>query len=143
MGKFLKHWLVAFIALFILDLVWHLLIAGKFYEAQLVGTQRYDAGGKLAPLIPFVVLSDVIVSFGYTWLVTSASSVNRKYVLNGLVVGLMVVGSYTILNHAILPNWPLGVVAVDILQAAIFGLGLGFVFKWLNRPSAGMQTPTM
>lgn len=133
--KFYRNWFITLVVLVVMDVVWHIVIFKSFYGSALDGVARVE-GGRLSPLIPFIILGDIVVSFGYTYLVSALSLADRKFVLNGLVVGLVVTGSFSIFNYALIPNWPMSVVVVDALNGAVFGAVIGWLLKALNKSAS-------
>lgn len=130
--KFFRNWLISFIVLVIIDVLWHRFILGSFYGDAAAGIQRV-VNDRLAPLIQFIILGDVLVSFGYAYLITLSSALNKKYVLNGLIIGLVLTGSYSIYNYALIPNWPAALTVVDVINGMVFGAIQGLLIKYLDR----------
>lgn len=132
-AKFYKHWLVVFIVLFVVDFLWHGAIFSKFYAGQLEEIGRFAASGKLSPLIAFLAIGDILVSLGYTYFVTAVSATTKKYVTNGFVAGLVITGSFTMFNHAILNEWGMAITLADLAYGIVAGLVLGCVLMWLKK----------
>jgi uncharacterized membrane protein len=130
--KLLKNWLIVFVVLVVIDIVWHKVIFGSFLNEQFKGV-AYFTGGEFFPLIQFIILGDILVSFGYAYLVSEMSRSSGKYILNGALFGLVVNGSYSIYDYALLPNWPAAVVIVDVLNGIVFGAVIGAVLQYLNK----------
>lgn len=130
--KFYKNWLVSFIVLFLVDFLWHGLIFAAFYAKQLADIGRFS-GGKLAALVPFLAIGDILVALGYSYFVPAASAVTKRYVVNGLVAGIVITGSFAIFNHAILAGWANAIMGADLAYGVVAGLILGTLQKFLNR----------
>ena len=135
-GKFFKNWGLSFILEFVLTYVWHGIVFVSFYSGQLQKIGHFTADGKLAPLIAFLALGDILLGLGYSYFLPAISAVNGKYVVNGLVFGLVATGSLTILNHGIIAEWGFGILFADLCFGIIAGLLQGVLQKRLNRVSA-------
>ena len=129
--SFLKNWVAVFITLLVMDVVWHKLIFGWFYNQYFTGVARY-VGGEFLPLVEFIVIADILVAYGFAYIVKGLSQANGKWLVNGLLFGLIVNGAYTIYGYAIIPGWQPAMVVLDIITGAVFGAVLGMLLKKLS-----------
>lgn len=133
MGKFLRNWIIVFVILFIVDFLWHGLIFKNFYTSGLIDFAR-SSGGKLAGLVQYMIIADLLASLAYSYFVPASSSADSKYVKNTIVLTLAVVGFYAFTNAALIDGWGFGVTLADLAYAIVAGSVLGLVIKRLNAP---------
>ncbi len=132
MGKFIRNWSFSFVLAVIPDVLWHRVFFGSFYGTSHEGVARV-VDGRLAPLIPFIIVMDIFFALGFTYFVNRVSMQNNRYVLNGLLFGLVVVGYFSLASYALVPNWHAGVAVLDVGAGLLAGLLQGLLFWYLNR----------
>lgn len=97
------------ISLVLIDSVWILFIAKKFY-AEHMGF-LFSKTINLAPVMVFYPLYAV----GIVFLVVLPSQSWVEVLWKGALLGLVSYGAYDLTNHATIPNWPVVMTIVDIL----------------------------
>ena len=92
-----------------IDFLWLLVIARGFYDKQLKAFER-------TVNLPAALLVYVLIPLGIYWFVFPKAGMEPKQALLwGAVYGLIVYGVYDLTGLAILKNWPVTMVVVDIL----------------------------
>lgn len=135
MGKFIRNWFFSFALAVIPDVLWHRVLLGGFYGTNHQGVARV-VDGRLAPLIPFIIVMDILFALGFTYFVNTVSMKNKKFVLNGLFFGLVVTGYFSLASYALVPNWHAGIAVLDVGAGLLAGLLQGLLFWYLNRKEA-------
>jgi uncharacterized membrane protein len=131
-GKFIRNWFFSFVLAVLPDILWHRFLFGSFYGSSQKGIERV-ANGHLAPLIPFIIVMDILLAFGFTYFMNGLSTVNKRYILNGLLFGLIVTGYFSLASYALIPGWHPAVSALDAGAGLLAGLLQGLLFSYLNR----------
>ena len=131
-NRFYRNWLLSFVALFLIDVIWHALLFPGFYVRTMGDVVRI-AGGRPAPLIPVIAVGDILTSLGYTYFVTATSIANKRFLANGVLAGLVLQGPFTIWNYALIVKWDAVLAAFDLVYAAVQGVIQGFLLMRLNR----------
>lgn len=94
-----------------LDALWILVLAKKFYAAQM--GFLFSSSIKLAPAALFYPLYALgVVLLAVLPAVSSASWVEALW--RGALLGLVAYGAYDLTNHATIANWPLSMTIVDM-----------------------------
>jgi len=129
--RFLGLWLVAFIVTVAIDVLWHRFIFGSWYGAN--GTAARIVNGRLAPIIPFIIIADLLYSGALVYFGGIVSTINKKYVLNGALLGLLVTGYFSLCAYALVPNWSGKVGVADTLAGIVIGVAVGSLLKFWDR----------
>lgn len=111
--QFLYLYLISIPIFLIIDLLWVGVIAKNFYWSKL----GYLFGEmKWTPLIIFYI----VFLFGLTYFVTSPhlESGVMKIVFAGGLFGLVTYGTYDLVNHGTIKDWPLSITVVDLIWGA-------------------------
>ena len=141
MSKFIRNWIIVFVVLFLIDFVWHGAIFKGYYTSQLIDFAR-SSSGKLAGLVQYMIIADLLASLAYSYFVPARSSADGAYLKNTIVLALIVVGFYAFTNAALIDGWGFGVVLADLAYAIVAGAVVGFVIRRLNAPKPASTVVT-
>ena len=130
-----KTWLASFVAVVLANALVHNLIIDKFYEIDLIKILRTIKDPAVPALelnvISYAVLTAVMVFF------ISKALPKRHIVpmgtLYGMLFGLAVFLLHTCVNYAMLRNWSVAIVIIEIcwgiLQGGLIGYITAFIYK--------------
>lgn len=127
-----KSFLLMFFFLILMDSLWMGLIAKSFYSRQLSPFITIE-NGKINVIYWAAGLVYLLLTVGILAFVFPAAQ-NFKHVcfLSG-VFGFIVYGIYEFTNYAIIKNWTLDMVIVDILWGTFLcASAAGFSWRFLN-----------
>lgn len=115
MLRFIKLFVIGFVALVTMDLVWLGGIMSSFYATQLGHIARMS-GGSISPDKLTAIATWVLITLGSIIFVlprTQHGSIAYAFCM-GAVYGLVVYGVYDLTNYATLAQWPWAVVVIDV-----------------------------
>ncbi len=132
---FIKHLILNLVLLFILDSIWLKGFAGSFFAKQLKEIGRFTQAGdfnvRILPGIFVYLLMAVAVE---VFLFQNASiRTAKEYVLYGALLGLVVYGVFDGTNRAIIENYPLPMVLVDVAWGTFLFAAIAYVNFELRR----------
>jgi len=108
---FIKLYLIALPVFFIIDMVWLVLVAKKFYNTHLGFLMRSDINW-YAAVIFYLLFIGGLVAFVISPAVEKHSLMHA--LLYGALFGLITYATYDLTNLATLKDWPLLVTIVDL-----------------------------
>jgi len=128
---FIKLFLIALPVFFVIDMVWLVLVAKKFYQEQ-IGFLMKPEINWFAAIIFYLLFIAGLVIFVISPAVEKHSWVHA--ILFGALFGLITYATYDLTNLATMRDWPLLVTAVDliwgtVLAASISGITYFFAGK--------------
>lgn len=128
---FIKLFLIALPVFFVIDMVWLVLVAKKFYQEQIGFLMKPDINW-FAAIIFYLLFIAGLVIFVISPAVEKHSWVHA--ILFGALFGLITYATYDLTNLATMRDWPLLVTAVDliwgtVLAASISGITYFFAGK--------------
>jgi uncharacterized membrane protein len=130
---YLKLYICTLLAFFVIDMVWLAVVARGFYQKHLGFLLRTDPNWAAAILFYLLFVLGVLVFVVVPSL--QADSI-KKVLIMGALFGLITYATYDLTNLATVKDWPLIVVAVDMLWGTILATlvsYLGFLAgKWLQ-----------
>jgi uncharacterized membrane protein len=130
---YLKLYICTLLAFFVIDMVWLAVVARGFYQKHLGFLLRTDPNWTAAILFYLLFVLGVLVFVVVPSL--QADSI-KKVLIMGALFGLITYATYDLTNLATVKDWPLIVVAVDMLWGTILATlvsYLGFLAgKWLQ-----------
>jgi uncharacterized membrane protein len=124
MLTFLKYYLVAFGAFFVLDLFWLGWLGRDIYRRYLGHLMRDPVDWSAA--IPFYLI--FLAGLVYFAVLPSANEPAYMALLRGAAFGLVTYATYELTNRAVLANWPWPIVFIDIL----WGIVLSAAVSWAS-----------
>jgi uncharacterized membrane protein len=128
--NFFKNVVINLILFLALDAVWIQVFAGRFYAEQLTAIGRFTESGdwdiRLLPAVGVYICMSVAVEvfiFGNKSLTSM-----QQYLRAGALLGFVTYGVYDLTNRAVLAEYPMGMVVVDML----WGTSLFVAIVWIN-----------
>ena len=103
-----KRYFIALGIVLGIDLVWLLVLMTGFYDTQLIGFARTN-------VIWSALLAWALIPLGIVVFVDKIAKSKKEYAIYGGVYGLILYGMYEFTNYAILANWTLPMVIVDVI----------------------------
>jgi len=115
--QIIKPIIAIMITLLALDFLWLGFISRNFFKTQIGGIMKTSP-----TLIPAAFVYILLTVGIFIFVLNNPFSNDPKSVfLIGSLFGLVVYGTYELTNFSMLNNWPIKVVAVDILWGAFLG----------------------
>ena len=121
---FIKLFLIALPVFFIIDMVWLLLVAKKFYQEQIGFLMKPDINW-VAAIIFYLLFIAGLVIFVISPAVEKHSWVQA--LLFGALFGLITYATYDLTNLATLQNWPLLVTVVDLIWGTVLASSISLI----------------
>jgi uncharacterized membrane protein len=109
---FIKLFIIALPVLFLIDMVWLLLVARKFYSEKIGFLMKPDVN-YIAVIIFYLVFIAGLVSF-----VIAPATEKQSWthaLLYGIFFGLVTYATYDLTNLATIKDWPTTVTIVDLV----------------------------
>ena len=113
---FIRLFLIALPAFFIIDMIWLVLVAKKFYNEQIGFLMRPDIVWPAA-IIFYLLFIAALVVFVISPAIEKHSWVHA--LLYGAFFGLITYATYDPTNLATLKNWPVLVTIVDLIWGMV------------------------
>ncbi|HDP35421.1 MAG TPA: DUF2177 family protein [Candidatus Hydrogenedentes bacterium] len=116
----LVPWFSGLASLVLLDLAWIGLLAADFYKSRTGHLLNMDDGG-MTVNIPAAIATWLVIVTGIQLFVlprTTAGGLPLAALFWGAAFGAILYAVYNLTNYALLKDWPLSVVVVDILWGA-------------------------
>lgn len=111
----------------LIDFVGFYYIVGPFFKRELLPLLRLS-GDSVAPIWLPAILVYVTMAFLVVFFVLpKAGSTALSALLWGALMGLLVYGVYEFTNYALLKDWKLSVLVVDMLWGTFFGAVLSYI----------------
>jgi uncharacterized membrane protein len=106
----IKKYFVTLAIVLAIDLVWLLIIMKSFYVKQLTGFSRPE-------VVPMwsAFLAWALIPLGVVLFVDQVAKNNKQTVIYGAAYGLILYGLYGFTNYAILANWTIFLLIVDVI----------------------------
>jgi uncharacterized membrane protein len=117
--EFIGVYLLTIIVFLLLDMVWLLKIAPKFYRTY-IGHLMADKPNLIAALFFYLIFIFGLVYFVYWPLRESNDLV--MLALNGALFGLVTYATFDLTNMAVLKNFPLNVVVIDLAWGSLISM---------------------
>lgn len=127
----IKTLIAAAITFIVMDLLWLGVLAKKFYVAQF-GQMLRLSGGNLQPawwsaILVYIALIGGILIF----VVPKAQGSVLMGLAYGAVFGFVTYGTYDFTNFAVMANWPLVAVIVDVIWGMVICGVSSLVAVWV------------
>jgi uncharacterized membrane protein len=127
--RFLISWLAATVVLFILNGIFHGLVAADFFDKNLVGL-----GGAVVKMADFnpapVAVLELLLVFCMTWIFAKTHSEKttlRDVVTIGAIFQLCTSATWSLANMATLVSWPISLALVDVAWHTLMGALAGWL----------------
>jgi uncharacterized membrane protein len=113
---FIKLFLIALPVFFVIDMVWLVLVAKKFYQEQIGFLMKPDINW-LAAIIFYLLFIAGLVIFVISPALEKHSWVHA--LIFGALFGLITYATYDLTNLATMKDWPLLVTVVDLIWGTV------------------------
>ena len=121
---FIKQFLIALPVFFVIDMIWLVLVAKKFYNRHLGFLMRPDINWYAAGLFYLLFIAGLVV-FVISPAVEKHSLLHA--LLYGALFGLITYATYDLTNLATLRDWPMLVTVVDLLWGMVLSASVSFI----------------
>jgi len=121
---FIKLFLIAFPVFFVIDMVWLVLVAKRFYSKQIGFLMKPDITW-YAAIIFYLLFIAGLVTFVITPAVEKHSWTHA--LLFGAFFGLITYATYDLTNLATMKNWPLLVTVVDLVWGMVVSASVSVI----------------
>ena len=121
---FIKLFLIALPVFFVIDMVWLILVAKKFYQEQIGFLMKPDINW-LAAIIFYLLFIAGLVIFVISPAVEKHSWVHA--LIFGALFGLITYATYDLTNLATLKDWPLLVTVVDLIWGIVLASSISLI----------------
>lgn len=128
-SKVAMTYVVAVVVFLIVDVIWLGVIAKNLYRSEL-GHLMSDSV-KLVPAILFYLLFVLGIVVFAVLPGLEDNSLVKSVIFSGLL-GLIAYGTYDLTNYATLRDWPLQVVAIDLIWGMFVSILVGLVGYWFG-----------
>jgi len=118
---FIKLFLIALPVFFVIDMVWLVLVAKKFYQEQIGFLMKPDINW-FAAIIFYLLFIGGLVIFVISPAVEKQSWVHA--LIYGAFFGLITYATYDLTNLATLKDWPLLVTVVDLIWGTVLAASI-------------------
>ena len=126
---FIRLFLIALPAFFIIDMIWLVLVAKKFYNEQIGFLMRPDIVWPAA-IIFYLLFIAALVVFVISPAIEKHSWVHA--LLYGAFFGLITYATYDLTNLATLKNWPVLVTIVDLIWGMVLAASVSVVTYFIS-----------
>ena len=121
---FIKLFIIALPVFFVIDMVWLVLVAKKFYQEQIGYLMKPDINWFAAIIFYLLFIAGLIV-FVISPAVEKHSWVHA--LLFGALFGLITYATYDLTNLATLKDWPLLVTVVDLIWGSVLASAISVI----------------
>ncbi len=121
---FIKLFFIALPVFFVIDMVWLVLVAKKFYQEQIGFLMKPDINW-FAAIIFYLLFIAGLVIFVISPAVEKHSWVHA--LLFGALFGLITYATYDLTNLATLKDWPLLVTVVDLIWGTVLASSISLI----------------
>jgi uncharacterized membrane protein len=121
---FIKLYLIALPVFFVIDMIWLVLVAKKFYNQQIGFLMRPDINW-VAAIVFYLLFIAGLVTFVISPSVEKHSWIHA--VVFGAFFGLITYATYDLTNLATLKDWPLLVTVVDLIWGSFLAASISLI----------------
>ena len=118
---FIKLFIIALPVFFVIDMIWLVLVAKKFYQEQIGFLMKPDINW-FAAIIFYLLFIAGLVIFVISPAVEKHSWVHA--ILFGALFGLVTYATYDLTNLATMKDWPLLVTVVDLIWGTVLAASI-------------------
>jgi len=118
---FIKLFLIALPVFFVIDMVWLVLVAKKFYQEQIGFLMKPDINWFAAIIFYLLFIAGLVI------FVISPAIQNQSWIhalIFGALFGLITYATYDLTNLATLKDWPLLVTVVDLIWGTVLAASI-------------------
>jgi uncharacterized membrane protein len=121
---FYKQFFIALPVFFVIDMIWLVLVAKKFYQEQIGFLMKPDVNWPAAIIFYFLFIVGLVI-FVISPAVEKHSWVHA--LLFGALFGLITYATYDLTNLATLKDWPLLVTVVDLIWGTVLASSISLI----------------
>jgi uncharacterized membrane protein len=121
---FIKLFIIALPVFFVIDIVWLVLVAKKFYQEQIGFLMKPDINWFAAIIFYFLFIAGLVI-FVISPAVEKHSWVHA--LIFGALFGLITYATYDLTNLATLKDWPLLVTVVDLIWGTVLASSISVI----------------
>jgi uncharacterized membrane protein len=121
---FYKQFFIALPVFFVIDMMWLVLVAKKFYQEQIGFLMKPDVNWPAAIIFYFLFIAGLVI-FVISPAVEKHSWVHA--LLFGALFGLITYATYDLTNLATLKDWPLLVTVVDLIWGTVLASSISLI----------------
>jgi uncharacterized membrane protein len=121
---FIKLFIIALPVFFVIDMVWLVLVAKKFYQEQIGFLMKPDINW-FAAIIFYLLFIAGLILFVISPAVEKHSWVHA--LVFGALFGLITYATYDLTNLATLKDWPLLVTVVDLIWGTVLASAISVI----------------
>jgi len=121
---FIKLFLIALPVFFIIDIIWLVLVARKFYNNQIGSLMRPDVNWYAAGIFYLVFLCGLVV---FVVIPALEKHSLTHALLFGAFFGLVTYATYDLTNLATLKEWPMLVTVVDLIWGMVLSASVSAI----------------
>jgi len=121
---FIKLFLIALPVFFVIDMVWLVLVAKKFYQEQIGFLMKPDINW-FAAIIFYLLFISGLVIFVISPAIEKHSWIHA--LLYGALFGLITYATYDLTNLATLKDWPILVTVVDLIWGTVLASSISLI----------------
>lgn len=125
-NKKIISFIVTFVSLILLDYIVISTVILPLYQSNLSEILRQNM--KIIPSL----ITWIIITFGVSYFVTPNSKNKKQSFTKGLLLGLVIYGVFDLTNYAILSQWTLKIVIIDIIWGMLLCGILSVINKTFN-----------
>ena len=125
---FIKLFLIALPVFFVIDIIWLVLVAKKFYQGQIGFLMKPDINW-FAAIIFYLLFIAGLVVFVISPAVEKHSWVHA--LIFGALFGLITYATYDLTNLAALKDWPLLVTVVDLIWGTVLAASISGITYYI------------
>ena len=125
---FIKLFLIALPVFFVIDMVWLVLVAKKFYQGQIGFLMKPDINWFAAIIFYFLFIAGLVI-FVISPAVEKHSWVHA--LVFGALFGLITYATYDLTNLATLKEWPLLLTVVDLIWGTILASSISLITYYI------------
>ena len=121
---FIKLFIIALPVFFVIDMVWLVLVAKKFYQGQIGFLMKPDINWFAAIIFYLLFIAGLII-FVISPAVEKHSWVHA--LIFGALFGLITYATYDLTNLATLKDWPILVTVVDLIWGTVLASSISLI----------------
>jgi uncharacterized membrane protein len=125
---FIKLFIIALPVFFVIDMVWLVLVAKKFYQEQIGFLMKPDINWYAAIIFYLLFIAGLVI-FVISPAVEKHSWVHA--VIFGALFGLITYATYDLTNLATMKDWPLLVTIVDLIWGTVLAASISSITYFL------------
>ena len=121
---FIKLFLIALPVFFVIDMVWLVLVAKRFYQEQIGFLMKPNINWFAAIIFYFLFIAGLVI-FVISPAVEKHSWIHA--LIFGALFGLITYAAYDLTNLATLKDWPLLVTVVDLIWGTVLASSISLI----------------